>query len=44
LCDDNLHDLGSGPTRRSLKQLFENSQPVSAQNFFDLFVAEAALD
>jgi hypothetical protein len=27
-----------------LKQLFENPQPVVAQDFFDLLVAESALD
>jgi hypothetical protein len=27
-----------------LQPLLKNPQPVSAQDFFDLFVAEAALD
>jgi len=44
LCIDHLHDLCSGPTRPWLKQLFENPQPISAQYFFDLVVAESALD
>ena len=44
LCIDHLHHLCSGPTRPWLKQLFENPQPISAQYFFDLVVAESALD
>ena len=44
LCLDHLHDLCSSPTRRWLKQLFKNPQPIPAQNFFDVSVAESAFD
>jgi uncharacterized membrane protein YqjE len=44
LCLDHLYDLYSSPTRRWLKQLFEDPQPIPAQNLFDVSVAESAFD
>ena len=44
LCLDHLHDLCSSSAGRWLKQLFKNSQPISAQNFFDVSVAESTFD
>lgn len=41
---DHLHHLCSGSNRSWLKQLFENPQPIAAQNFFNFTVAEATLD
>jgi hypothetical protein len=41
---DHLHHLCSGSNRSWLKQLFENPQPIPAQNFFNINVAEATLD
>ena len=44
LCLDHLYDLCSSPTRHWLKQLFKDPQPIAAQNFFDVSVAESAFD
>ena len=44
LCVDHLYDFYSSPVDRWLKNVFENPQPVVAQDFFDLIVAESALD
>lgn len=42
MCVDHLHDLCSSPIDQGLTALFENPQPVPAQNFFDLLVAQIA--
>lgn len=34
LCADHLLNFRSGPIKRRLKQLFENPQPIAAQNLF----------
>ena len=45
LCLDHLYDLYPSPTPRHwLKQLFKDPQPIAAQNFFDVSVAESAFD
>jgi hypothetical protein len=44
LCSDYLQHFYSGPIRRRLEDLFENPHPVFPKNFFDLIVAETALD
>ena len=44
LCSDYLHHFYSAPTRHRLEDFFENPYPVFPKNFFDLIVAETALD
>lgn len=45
LCSDYLYHFYSAPTpRRQLEDFFENPYPVFPKNFFDLIVAETALD
>src|SRR5205807_134561 len=41
---DHLYDFYASPVDCGLKHLFENPHPVFPQNFFDLLVAESALD